>query len=207
MAESEDPVVRARAHHPRLGAKRRREREQLFERGPGTIVSRREQPRTALEENPARACSRPDWLLLARRAECPPTNVNRGGSLRAASTISTLTVLPVSGDHRRLMHVLIELLEDRRVLPHRRGHRESRSSALREHDQVVGSDVNGVPAASPSREDPIFVVSRDHERARPDLSAPPAQSIRRSQSETDNANLREDRCLPGASGRNGAPTE
>ena len=73
-----------------------------------------------------RACSRPPFA--APPSGWPPMNVNRGGSGRAASTIGALRAAGVGHD-RGLTHVLVELVEQRDVLPDRR--REDRRGRLR----------------------------------------------------------------------------
>ena len=117
-------------------------------------------------------------------------NVKRGGSASAASTIAALRAAGV-GDHRRLTHVLVELREQRDVLPDRR--REDHDVGLGQDDQIVGRDVDRV---QPHRRlEHVLVVDADDQRLRPEL-ARRQRDRAADQTEADDADLVEDRRVP-----------
>ena len=115
--------------------------------------------------------------------------MNRGGSVRAASTMSRF-VLPVSVTTAGCRTFSSSSLEQREVLPHRRG--QDDEVGLGQHDQVVGRDVDRV---QPHRRlEHVLVVDGDDERRRPELAR--GQRDRPAdQAETDDADLLEDRRL------------
>ena len=186
----EQPIVRLGADDARLGAERRDKGQQLLERCAAAIVDRRQEPRAPLEQirtrvlEPARAPRRPSG--------CPPMNVNRGGSPRAAATISRF-VLPVSVITRRLPHVLVQF---------GRGRRDSAAPAPRE------SRCRPPRARSDRRPRRRSRAAASRSRARPCCrraitsdaghSSPRRQRNRSAdEPEADDADLREDRLCAG----------
>ena len=128
----------------------------------GAVAGRREEPRPAAEQIRARVLEAAD----RRAAERMPADEReaRPAAARAASTIARF-VLPVSVTTAALLHVLVELVEQRQVLPHRR--RQNHEVGLGEHDRIVGGDVDGV---QPHRGlEHVLAVDADDERRRPEL--------------------------------------
>ena len=154
---------------------------------PVAVAGRRQQPRPAAEE------IRPRVLEAALRGAAERMAADEREARRQQPRGVDDRALGAAGvgDDRRLTDVLVELREQRDVLPHRR--REDHDVGLGQHDQVVGRDVDRV---QPHRRlEHVLVVDADDQRLRPDL--PRRQRDRSAdQAEADDADLLEDGRLP-----------
>ena len=136
-----------------------------------------------------RACSMPP--RAAPPSGCPPMNVNRSGSDRAASTIARF-VLPVSVMTAEPATLSASSRRNLEVLLNRR--RENHEIRFRQHDRIVGRDVDGMKHHRALEH--VLAIYADDEPGRPDL--PRRQRDRSAdQSQSDDPDALKDRRLSG----------
>ena len=134
----------------RLGAERPRRTPSSFSSAsPRAVARRREQPRTALEQVRARVLE-PAAAAPAERMAADEREPRRQRAARPRR--SSRLVLPVSVTTAGCADVLVELVEQREVLPHRR--REDHEVGFGEHDRGRRPRRRSRAAASPSRARP-----------------------------------------------------